>query len=157
MSESMFLSEEELADLTGCRTHWARVKWMQKNGIPHGVRPDGSPIVVREHLQEVAEKRRTWDDPFPSVWDLMMTKSVPRRTCGVYFLFLGKNLVYVGMTTNFFLRMASHMAGEKQFDSVVLLKTPEEDLRGLEGEMIARYQPLYNKAGIRAETEPEVL
>lgn len=45
MSESLFLSAEQMVDLTGYHQPKAQVGWLQKNGVLHWVRADGHPRV----------------------------------------------------------------------------------------------------------------
>lgn len=42
---ALFLSREQLLDLTGYRQPRAQVEWLQKNGVLHWVRADGRPSV----------------------------------------------------------------------------------------------------------------
>jgi hypothetical protein len=41
----LFLSDEQLADLTGYARPSAQVRWLQRNGVTHYVRADGRPRV----------------------------------------------------------------------------------------------------------------
>jgi hypothetical protein len=41
----MFLTEDQLQELTGYRQPKAQVTWLQKNGVRHYVRADGRPKV----------------------------------------------------------------------------------------------------------------
>ena len=43
---ALFLSAEDLRELTGYTQGAAQVRWLQKNGVPHTVRADGKPRVV---------------------------------------------------------------------------------------------------------------
>ena len=67
---------------------------------------------------------------------------------GVYFLFDGEELVYIGKGWNCLLRVAEHTRkeSEKQFTSwgFVQIDDPEEYSR-LERELIAAHAPKYNK------------
>ena len=46
----MFLSKDELVQLTGRRRPKAQARALTRMGIPHRRRPDGSPVVLRIHL-----------------------------------------------------------------------------------------------------------
>lgn len=47
MSDSMLLTGEEVADLTGYSQPSAQVRWLMENGIPHMLGGDGKPKVLR--------------------------------------------------------------------------------------------------------------
>ncbi|WP_144156490.1 DUF4224 domain-containing protein [Paraburkholderia sp. BCC1885] len=146
--DSMFLTENELAELTKCHTHWGRAKWLKANKVPHAVREGGSVVVLRKEM-ESAMKRRTMYDPLPTTVSVLKLKSLPRNPCGVYFLIRNREIVYIGMTKTFFARIAAHLTGEKEFDSVAFIPVAEKDVLGMEGEMIARFNPVYNVMGRR--------
>lgn len=50
MADSIFLSVEEVRQLTGCRTRPAQVRWLRDEGFRFRVDRLGNPIVLREHL-----------------------------------------------------------------------------------------------------------
>jgi hypothetical protein len=64
----------------------------------------------------------------------------------VYFLVRDDVVVYVGQTTNLHLRVARHRR-DKQFDRVLHLPTPCEDLDRVERGFIHALQPEYNLNG----------
>jgi hypothetical protein len=45
------LTKEELGELTGKERPSAQVRALGRMGIPHRTRPDGSPVVLRVHLE----------------------------------------------------------------------------------------------------------
>lgn len=47
---SLWLTREELAELTGYVQPAAQIRWLQKNGIHHTVRADGKPRVLPQAL-----------------------------------------------------------------------------------------------------------
>jgi hypothetical protein len=47
----MFLSTEELIQLTGRRQGAAQIKILRFMGIEHKIRPDGSVAVLEEHVK----------------------------------------------------------------------------------------------------------
>jgi hypothetical protein len=59
MSESMFLTEDELVEMTGKVRHPAQVRVLNRLGIDHKVRPDGSIVVLRAVSQRVLGDRLT--------------------------------------------------------------------------------------------------
>lgn len=70
MSEiGMFLTENEIIELTQRRYRNAQVQAITQMGIDHKVRPDGSVTILREHIQKmfsgetVETKRRKKSEP----------------------------------------------------------------------------------------------
>ena len=49
----MFLTAEELAELTGRTRRDAQVRMLRAMGITHMVRPDGSVAVMRAHVEQL--------------------------------------------------------------------------------------------------------
>ena len=72
-------------------------------------------------------------------------KSNIKLARGIYFLFDGSNLVYIGQSENIFKRVPIHLE-TKQFDSWNYIEFAEDDLNILEAEFILKYQPKYNKS-----------
>ena len=64
---------------------------------------------------------------------------------GIYFLFDGPTLVYIGQSENIFKRVPIHLE-TKKFDSWNYIEFVEEDLNILEAEFILKYKPKYNKS-----------
>lgn len=54
---SMFLTGEELAQLTGKKRRSAQVEALRMMGIEHKVRPDGMPVVSRHHIEDILDGR----------------------------------------------------------------------------------------------------
>lgn len=50
----MFLTDEQLADLTGLKQPAAQIRWLQRNGVDHYVRADGKPRVLMSALRRNA-------------------------------------------------------------------------------------------------------
>ena len=50
---SMFLSSDELADLTGKTRSAAQIRALRSMGIEHRIRADGKPVVLREHVEQL--------------------------------------------------------------------------------------------------------
>lgn len=71
----------------------------------------------------------------------------PFPYCGpaVYFLYHGKEIVYIGKTTNLWSRMSSHH-GQKVFDHFSYLACVESELDELERRAILKYRPKLNRA-----------
>lgn len=49
--ESVFLNPEELKEMTGRMQYRAQIRVLRALGIEHKVRPDGSPLVLRAHVE----------------------------------------------------------------------------------------------------------
>lgn len=49
----MFLDQEELTALTNRKVRPAQVKVLKAMGIDHKIRPDGSVVVLRDHITKV--------------------------------------------------------------------------------------------------------
>lgn len=49
----MFLTQEELTALTGRKKRPAQVMALRHMGIEHRVRPDGSVVVLRSHVERL--------------------------------------------------------------------------------------------------------
>ncbi|MFM0566939.1 DUF4224 domain-containing protein [Paraburkholderia caledonica] len=49
----MFLTDDELTELTGKRYNSVRARVLRSIGIEHKIRPDGSIAVLRAHVESV--------------------------------------------------------------------------------------------------------
>jgi hypothetical protein len=67
------------------------------------------------------------------------------HVCGVYFLLLGENIVYVGQSTNVLTRISSHqLEGAKIFDRIFVVECRQAELCHLEALYIDKFKPRYN-------------
>lgn len=55
---ALFLSAEDLRELTGYTQGAAQIRWLRKNGITHTVRSDGKPRVVPAALVPLPKQPR---------------------------------------------------------------------------------------------------
>lgn len=81
----------------------------------------------------------------------------PYNQSGVYLLFKGDELVYVGKSINLFSRISTHTQS-KRFDSFWFINCPKETMDESERKLIDLLQPPENKQGIsfhRARTKYE--
>lgn len=65
----MFLTDSELADLTGKIQHSAQLRALRFMGVNHRVRPDGSIAVLKSHVAEllgVDSRATVGKDPEPN-------------------------------------------------------------------------------------------
>ena len=80
---------------------------------------------------------------------LVDPRTLPRhnalRIRGIYFLFQGDTVVYVGQSADIQSRLSVHMSDEnKEFDSYAYFEFPYGDLDMQEGDYIMEYQPFLN-------------
>lgn len=52
MSDSMFLSNDELVELTGRRHRACQAEVLRSLAVDHKIRPDGRVIVLRRHVEQ---------------------------------------------------------------------------------------------------------
>tara|TARA_R100001163_G_C4987030_1_gene141032 strand:+ start:122 stop:586 length:465 start_codon:yes stop_codon:yes gene_type:complete len=64
---------------------------------------------------------------------------------GVYILFMGNVVVYVGESINPYARVCSHIKSEKKFDGFKVIYCKESRRRYWEKKLIEGYLPKYNK------------
>lgn len=48
----MFLSKEEIIDLTGCKQGHKQIKWLSQHAYKFEVSAIGKPIVLKSHIEE---------------------------------------------------------------------------------------------------------
>jgi len=61
---SMFLTDDELTELTGKRYNSVRVRVLRGMGVEHKIRPDGSIAVLRAHVERLfGEKPSKPEEP----------------------------------------------------------------------------------------------
>jgi hypothetical protein len=67
----MFLTKEELVQLTGRKVNRSQVMVLRAMGIEHRVRPEGSVVVLRAHVEKQfggGEESRKKEKPFEPDW-----------------------------------------------------------------------------------------
>lgn len=69
----------------------------------------------------------------------------------VYLLLKDDEVVYVGMSTTPFVRLSSHVVGDKDFDSVAMIQCDKDNVLTLEATLITTLRPKYNIAGMPRE------
>jgi len=146
---NVFLDQKQLEGLTMCVTSGAQRVWLNANDIPHYVNTKGEPVVSKEVLN-IPRPSGSNVQPFPFKSSLF--KSGLILDCyhaGIYMLLKkrwgGKlDIIYIGKTTNLFVRIAAHMASSKDFDQLVFIPMDAKMLDIAEREYIARYKPPLN-------------
>lgn len=53
LAPSLFLTEDEVRDLSGKIKRDAQVRALRAMGVEHRVRPDGSVAILRDHIHKV--------------------------------------------------------------------------------------------------------
>jgi hypothetical protein len=81
-----------------------------------------------------------------------------KKTCGVYFLMLEREIVYVGQSTNCNLRIGNHLLdGQKAFDSYFVVECPTNRLDEMEAKYIVKFRPKHNVIIPKVASEIEKL
>jgi len=62
----MFLSQEEMIELTGCQRQSAQLRALRFMGIEHRQRADGSLVVLRGHVEQAMGLRAISEKADPS-------------------------------------------------------------------------------------------
>ncbi len=157
---SLFLSDKEMVEFTGHITKVAQVTWLERNNVKFYVARSGRPVVSRATRDEVLLRSFDSSDLRPSVAEIASGKTgkfFSSREAGVYLLWDGDVVVYVGRTTHLFSRVTSHHQ-DKEFDRVQFVKLPAKKHDIYEMELIKTLNPKYNVMGVtRApQSEPAV-
>jgi hypothetical protein len=92
-------------------------------------------------LQKLARDYRT-----KSERQIVLSRRLIRRACGVYFLIKGERIVYVGQAANVFARVGRHVdEARKDFDAWNFVLCPREELNSLERHYINEFRPPLNR------------
>lgn len=68
------------------------------------------------------------------------------RLSGIYFLMVGKNVLYIGQTCDLFSRINAHLQSGKPFVKVRFIPCRADMLNHYEKRWILRFKPFYNVA-----------
>lgn len=82
-------------------------------------------------------------DELLSYRTLLCRRVAKEPTVGIYFLFSGDAVVYIGQSINIYGRLAAHLTSKK-FDSYAMVECKPEDLNRLEHGYICRFRPAMN-------------
>ncbi len=137
--DAMFMTDDELAKFSNCYSREGQIYWLKLSKVRHLVNANGRHIVARSVAKPSKIKNYFYGES-----DLLKKVSFPRIGVGIYFLISQDQVVYVGKTTNFFARMASHTSGEKDFDRIAFVAVAASNLDIFEREYIARFRPKFN-------------
>lgn len=92
--------------------------------------------------------------PLLSVEQLYARSRPTNNQCGIYFLWLGRTLMYVGQSNGgLYGRLGSHVAAGKQFNRISFVPADIDQLNDLERLYIKTLKPLLNGGQRRKGTE----
>jgi hypothetical protein len=144
----LFLSHDEIAQLTGYVRSADQIKWLCRKAWVHEVNARGHAVVLKAY----AEKRQAVEPHYTSIElpsnllnadDILKKAKTLQRICAVYFLIQDAEIVYVGYSTDLTARLASH-AKSKKFDSYAHIACSMENAIWLEKLYIAKFKPRLN-------------
>jgi hypothetical protein len=124
-----------------------------KIGIEKGVAEEKSKFdaeLNRIKFEEVKYRRKSVDAAVAEVMEFVSKNTVDitkaaSATCGIYFLKLKSEIVYVGQSKSVYGRVSTHKnEGKKKFDQVIFMPCAESDLNNFEGFFINLLRPKYN-------------
>lgn len=162
----MFLTADELIELTGLRRPSAQAKWLRAQNIEFRLNPVGHPLVDATALGigRAAEVREGMRPPPLDLRLVSFNELAAARTLyrigvgrdgpGVYFLWDGDVLQYIGRSVNVSERLRAHFivrvdwpAKAIPFDAASWVEVPEIHLAEVEWAYIRRERPHYNTLG----------
>lgn len=139
---SMYLTTEEIVELTGKRWRSAQCKFLRENSYKFLTRADGSPVVLRTAMPRGSENK---DGELLSGLEIAARSASVSKTCAVYFLLIGSEVVYVGRTINLHKRIGEHLADpNKHFDAFHYIQTSASKAAFVEEAYIKKLRPRFN-------------
>lgn len=128
--------------------------WSNKNGVSLLETEDSVYDAVYDEI--VATKKYLLSEKF--VWKPNNISGVVpiKLSSYLYFLYQGKDIVYIGQSCNLLDRISTHRR-DKSFDSIACKEVPKRDLLKIETININYYAPMYNKVGIGDDLFPRLL
>lgn len=83
----------------------------------------------------------------PDILDFQDEEHLEPATSGLYLLYAGAELVYVGQSSNIGVRIVEHQRSDKAFNTFRFYPMPDLSSRlRAEGILILKYLPKYNRA-----------
>jgi hypothetical protein len=145
----VILSPSDLRRQTGYVRYSAQARWLRRNGWRFVINGKGHPVVA------IAERNRKIgapQEPLPAILAIddlrKLCRDMPvRQGGGVYFLWCGDELLYVGQTIHFGRRIGDHEYQRRiPFEWSTFIVCPDEWTRlDLEAAYIRLYRPPYNR------------
>jgi len=77
---SLFLTLEEMAELTGYKRSSLQAAWLKRTGIPHYVAASGRPIVVRDALLPPHLRRNELNEEGDRLLETLRAKVMAQRS-----------------------------------------------------------------------------
>lgn len=166
---SLWLTPAELFERTGKRQKRKQCEELARQGVRFTTRADGFPLVDRyqpepsdpppRRMTSIDRHRRMMRDHLARVvLPLDQLRGLPNairyKGHGIYFLWNGPQLVYIGQSKDVWGRMDVHTrmhewwntkAKTKQFTAATVSHVPLGMLKEIESEYIEKYEPPYNK------------
>jgi len=139
MTDTLLMSNDELIDISNCFSNEGILAWLIINKIEYTIGADNKAKVVRAIFNKQFNRSK---NKYP--FELEDGQKFNRRCAGIYFLKLDGELVYIGQTKTFFVRMAAHDKSGIEWDEVIFFKTNIKNLCLVEKELIYRYKPAFN-------------
>jgi hypothetical protein len=159
---STFLSDADVATLTGRKQPAAQRRWLARNGLRFFVRADGRPAVPADQVGSTDPRPMVakWE-PFVAESGLTLPEapveplsmadilrlpqwSQARNDPGLYFLFRGGELVYVGRSVHVRERLAQHLRSSKDWDGARVRHCSPRRLEDAELAHIRKFRPSLN-------------
>lgn len=137
----MLLTEKELIDLTGKENVLDQIEWLKRRGWKF-VMSSGVPKVDRRHYEQMLKTDLEKPDHLMSQKQIVDRSMQVERICGVYFLILGDEIVYIGQSQDVDRRISAH--ADKHYNRIYVIKAPQQDLLWLEAMYINKFKPRYN-------------
>ena len=71
MTDSLFLTQDEMVELTGFQRSSAQARALRTMGVEHKIRADGRVLVLRKHIEELfgAHKRKEKEHQWTPSWE----------------------------------------------------------------------------------------
>jgi len=153
----MFLTDEEMIEMTGYRQPAAQIRFLQKWRIRHVVSRNGRPKVTHDVAAEDCDKVHPDEPATHELLPLRALRKLPAEPpafgSGVYFLWRGNELLYVGQALNVRDRVTSHIRARRgfriakkiPFDRCTFILCRQAQLIALEAKYILRHRPEFNE------------
>jgi hypothetical protein len=107
-----------------------------------------SPItekILQGRTKSIKTNRRFDADGLVDAAYLKANSTTFEKVCGVYFLMLDGDVVYIGQSINCNYRISVHISGgKKEFDGCYIIRAEPETLDNLEAQYIHKFKPRYN-------------
>ncbi len=70
---------------------------------------------------------------------------IPKQICGIYYLYNGEEIVYIGKSWNVYYRVGQHAMNCIDFDCWTYEQFDKESLTQAERDALLKHRPKYNK------------